>query len=233
MTGLSRIDSYRCGFFLPKSREDHNQTGRDPIMAKRLLLARHAETGPDLAGKFIGATDAPLAGHGPEQADRLAVYLTRFNPGICFASPMLRTMQTAQAISEATGLEILADPDLREIDFGSWEGLDFQQIAAADPERVEAWSSQPDGFCFPGGEAVASFQQRVATAAARLNGEQTDTILAVTHGGVIRAMLCHLLGLDRKHYLLFNIRPATITVIDLFDHGGILSGLNLGPEKEG
>ncbi|OIP51479.1 MAG: hypothetical protein COZ12_03605 [Deltaproteobacteria bacterium CG_4_10_14_3_um_filter_60_8] len=201
------------------------------MMVKRLLLVRHAETGPDLAGKFIGATDVPLAGRGPEQADRLATYLTRFRPGVCFASPMRRTLQTAEAISAVTGLQILNDPDLREIDFGHWEGLDFQTIAAADPERVRLWSSQPDSFHFPGGEAVTSFQNRVANAAARLSANKTDTILAVTHGGVIRAILCHLLGLAWKQYLLFAIQPAMVTIIDLYDGGGVLSGLNLGPEE--
>ena len=66
---------------------------------------------------------------------------------------------------------------------------------------------------------------RVQAAADRLAGDAAETVLAVTHGGVIRAMICHLLGLEPRHYVLFNVGYAALAVIDLFDGGGVLSGL--------
>jgi len=150
----------------------------------------------------------------------------------CYSSPMRRCRETAAAILGDRGVCI--DPDLREIDFGRWEGRTFAEAAAADPGIVERWASFEPGFAFPGGESVGHFLERIDRAADRLARQEARTVLAVTHGGVIRAMICHLLGLDARKYVAFDVPYGAMVVIDLFDGQGVLAVLERpGTENDG
>ena len=197
-------------------------------MAKKLLLARHCETGPDYYGRFVGSSDIGLGPAAPEQAERLAAIIAAYRPAITFCSPLQRARLTAEIVSSTTPLgEILTDPDLREVDFGRWEGLTFGEIAEGDSELVKRWSVWSPDFAFPDGEVTGDFLKRVQAAGDRLAARDEETVLVIAHGGVVRALICHLLGLPARNYLLFDIKPARLTVIDYFSEGGVLSGLNL------
>jgi broad specificity phosphatase PhoE len=115
------------------------------------------------------------------------------------------------------------DPDLREIDFGRWEGKTFSEIRDSSPAEIARWARFAPDFAFPGGESLRDFLGRVRRAADRLAADEAETVLAVTHGGVIKAMLCHLLGLDSRRYVAFEIAPASLTVVRLFEGKGVLS----------
>lgn len=195
---------------------------------QKLLLARHASTGPEYQGRFIGASDIPLAESGPVEVARLAGVVAPFAPPVTFCSPLLRARQTVELLARQAGIgAIHEDQDLREIDFGRWERLNFAEIAKGDSELVKRWSAWDENFAFPEGEVVADFLARTGAAAARLAARPEETILVVAHGGVVRALICHLLKLEPRHYLLFDIKPARLTSIDLFPEGGVLTGLNL------
>lgn len=183
---------------------------------KRLLLCRHAETGPDWKGRFVGVSDVPIAGRGPEQALTLAMAVSRFRPARLVISPRLRARQTAALVAEQTGLVASEDSALAEIDFGRWEGLDFTEILAKDPFLVEQWAICGDEFVFPGGEPVAVFRARVRSVCDRLIADDSEVIAVVSHGGVVRTMLCHLLGLPLDRHLSFEVHPARMAVVDVF-----------------
>ena len=204
-------------------------------MAARLLLMRHADTGAKYKGRYLGKTNVALAPGAFADAHAVAPLLRQLGVQCCWSSPQKRAMQTAQAATEGLGLSIQIDEDLREVDLGYWEGKTFQEIAADWPKEVKAWAELTADFQFPGGEVMGGFLERVRRAADRLAALPQDVVLAISHGGVIRSMICHLLGLDPKNYLLFKVRTAAVTVIDLFDplasvagRRGILAGLNLG-----
>jgi alpha-ribazole phosphatase len=192
-------------------------------MSKRLLLLRHAQLGAEYLGRFVGSSDPGLDAIGQAQARAVSGRLARLAPNRCYCSPMQRCRQTAAALAGQRPIQI--DDDLREIDFGRWEGGRFEEIRARDPELVGDWAELRPDFAFPEGERLADFLGRVRAAADRLAHDEAETVLAVTHGGVIRAMICHLLGLEPRHYVLFNVGYASLAVIDLFDGGGVLSGL--------
>ncbi len=195
---------------------------------KKLLLARHASTGIEFQGRFIGASDITLPESGPAEVARLAGVVAPFAPAVTFCSPLLRARQTTELLARQAGIgAIHEDQDLREIDFGRWERLNFAEIAKGDSELVKRWSAWDENFTFPEGEAIADFLARTGAAAARLAARPEETILVVAHGGVVRALLCHFLKLPPRHYLLFDIKPARLATIDLFPEGGILTGLNL------
>jgi broad specificity phosphatase PhoE len=124
------------------------------------------------------------------------------------------------------------DEDLREIDFGQWECKTFEQMAAADAAAVERWAAFDRGFAFPGGESLRGFLARVRRCAKRLCADEAETVLAVTHGGVIRMMICHLLGLRPRQYVLFDVGNAACAVVNVFEGKGVLSALNLRSADE-
>lgn len=197
-------------------------------MAKKLLLARHCETGPDYYGRFVGSSDIGLGPAAPEQAVRLAGVIETYRPDITFCSPLQRARLTAEMVAADTSLgEIITETDLREVDFGRWEGLTFAEIARGDSELVKRWSAWSPDFAFPDGELTADFLARIQQVGERLAACEEETVLVIAHGGVVRALICHLLGLAVSNYLLFDIQPARLTVIDCFSEGGVLVGLNL------
>ena len=199
-------------------------------MAKRLLLLRHASTGPANEGRYIGSTDVAADPAGLAQVARLAPLLASYGPGCCLASPMQRARDTAaEMVARCKKISpvVAIDNDLREVDFGQWERRTFSEIVADYPREVDLWAKGGDDFIFPGGESLGGFRNRVSGVAARLAARPEETVLAVTHGGVIRTMLCQLLGLALENYLLFDVRPARLTVVELYDQGGVLVGLNL------
>lgn len=195
---------------------------------KKILLARHASTGEEYRGRFVGASDIPLAEGAPAEVARLAGMVAPLAPTVTFCSPLLRARQTVELLAGKAKIgAIQEDQALREIDFGRWERLSFAEIAAGDTELVKRWAAWAEDFAFPDGESVTAFLARTGAVAASLAARPEETILVVAHGGVVRALLCHLLKLEPRHYLLFDVGPARLATIDLFPEGGVLTGLNL------
>ena len=175
---------------------------------------------------FLGSTDAACEVDRPA-LQRLADQLPDID--VWFCSPMLRARQTMDALQEQgccpDGCTV--EPGLREIDFGSWEGRTYAEIAAAEPERVQAWSDF-DTFSFPGGESTRDFVARCDAVLQRfLQQDWNRQVAAVCHGGVIRMLICLALGLPPSKYLFFQVDAPSLTVLDIYSNGGVLCGLNL------
>ena len=192
----------------------------------RLLLARHAET-DQTAGHYIGSTDLSISGKGRKQAEILADTLRPYPPLIWFYSPLLRVWQTAEVIGRRSGCGFELLEQLREIDFGSWEGLSFAEICRRDRDLVARWHQDLLSFRFPDGEHNGQFWQRVHEVVRLLTARPEEEVLVVSHGGVIRAMICLLLGLSFENYLIFDVKPASLAVLDVYGDKGVLAGLNL------
>jgi adenosylcobinamide kinase / adenosylcobinamide-phosphate guanylyltransferase len=192
-------------------------------MAKRLILVRHARVDAAHAGRLLGSTDVALDPTGRIQAADLAARLKRWRPQVCYRSPMLRCQQTAEIAAPELPTHI--DPDLREIDFGQWEDHTFAEAAAADPLLVDRWAAFDLDFAFPGGERVGDFLQRVHAAADRLMQLDADTVLVLAHGGVVRTMLCYLLGIEPRKYVAFRVPYTALAVVDLVEGHGVLSAM--------
>ncbi len=197
-------------------------------MVKKIMLARHCSTGEEYRGRFVGRTDLPLGPEAASEVERLAGVLAPLAPAATLFSPLRRARRTAEMLAGLADIGSLReDLDLREIDFGRWEGKSFAELAPGDSELVKRWAAWAPDFAFPEGEAVAGFLARVGAVAARLAARPEERLLVVAHGGVIRALICHLLGIPPRNYLLFDVRPARLATVDLFPEGGVLTGLNL------
>lgn len=193
-------------------------------MVTRLILLRHGRTGH--AGRYIGATDVPLSAEGRKQMRKLGPVFTTMGIESLMTSPLRRCTESLELL----GLDLPAQPvaELREIDFGRWEGKSFAEIKELDPELVSDWARGDNDFRFPEGEGLAEFISRIRVLADGLRCHHFQTVLLVTHGGVIRALICELLGLSSDRFLLFQVDKGHYCTIELHSGGGVLTGLNLG-----
>jgi alpha-ribazole phosphatase len=193
-------------------------------MVSRLFLLRHGRT--DLTGRLAGSMDVDLNSVGIQQVQSLRPVLAREGFKKVFCSPMRRCRETARLLDLHT--DIIHTEDIREIDFGLWEGKDFSEIEKNHPKKVRDWIEDPEGFCFPEGECRADFILRVERFKTMLQGLPDEKVLIISHGGVIRHLICSYLGLSFEKYLLFNIHEAQFSIVECFSEGGVLTGLNKG-----
>jgi broad specificity phosphatase PhoE len=201
-------------------------------MANQLILIRHGDLEDRYRGRYVGRTDAPLSAEGRRQAAALAGPVDRLNGAHFLSSPLRRTRETAEiALGTHGRFEIIEN--LREIDFGRWEGMSFAEIAAANPAAVDRWAALDEDFTFPDGEGIRAFRERIGAAAERIAAKPAETVVLFAHGGVIRFLICHFLGLPDRHHLLFDIRPASISEIRIEGGKGILTLLNDRHHLEG
>lgn len=197
---------------------------------KQLYLVRHADVHGNKNHAFIGKTDLSLSPSGKKEAEQLKSKLNSFEPYLCLHSPAIRVLETMDRAD--IGKRRMEKKSLREIDFGQWEGLDFEQIQKRNPKLVELWSKDYENFTFPGGESIKNFNKRVESFANELTRMDEEKCVIFSHGGVIRSLICYFLGLPFEKHLLFQISTASITEIELFGERGVLKKLNFKPSKD-
>jgi len=193
-------------------------------MPKTIIFIRHGETGQAKLGRFFGGTNLPLSEEGLLQARRLKPWLAARitpEPG-CYASPMRRVLETA---GEAwPGMQPELDSDLREMHFGDCEGLTYAEIAARYPETAEDWNTFAPRLHFPNGERLADYLERVQRAANRLAGDPRGHLVVFSHGGAIRMLVCHFLGIPFAQYSVFDLPCAGVGVVRIAEGRGVLAG---------
>ena len=153
--------------------------------------------------------------------------------GNTLSDEVCSTMQQTSVFQQTAHGRFHIVENLREIDFGRWEGMSFAEIAAADPAAVDRWAALDDAFAFPEGEGIKAFQERIRAVAERIAADPAGTVILFAHGGVIRFLICHFLGLQDRHHLLFDIRPASLSEIRIDGGCGVLTRLNDRHHLEG
>lgn len=160
----------------------------NPGTRSRLILVRHAHT--DMAGTFCGSSDPPLSGRGLAQLRGLQERLKSHRITHIFSSPLQRARQTAEAIAAGHGLQVNCLEFLHELTFGSWEGLDWDQVMRRDAEYAQHWVKCYPCVPAPEGEHFEDFLQRVSCAMTAIADEaQSGCAAVITHAGVIRTFL--------------------------------------------
>jgi alpha-ribazole phosphatase len=160
-----------------------------------LLLIRHAET--DKAGTFCGHSDPELNARGRVQLSELINRLRMEKIGVVFTSDLRRAHTTGMAIAEAFNVDCHVRSTLREISFGGWEGITWEEIEQRDDVYARRWIAEYPRLPAPDGEGFRDFERRVLDEVKFLSLEAEvaeGRIAVVTHAGVLRTMLCALLG---------------------------------------
>ncbi len=161
----------------------------------RFGLLRHAETAWNREKKIQGLRDSPLTPEGSQQAQKWGALLSMHSWDRMLVSDIGRAVETATCINSVLKIPLTTEKDLREQDWGSWTGLTAREIKHNDPEVLAQQTQAGWKFCPPHGEDRLSVWQRshaaLCEAAANWRGE---TILVVTHEGVIKSLIYHLCG---------------------------------------
>ena len=178
----------------------------------RWWLIRHAPV-PNPDKLIYGRSDLP-ADTGDVAA--LAELAARLPPqAVWVTSHLRRTRQTAAALRLPGSDMALIERDLAEQDFGRWEGLSHGAVAETQPEEARRFWTDPAAEAPPGGESFAAVMQRVAGAVARLTEAHAGRdIVAVIHGGPIRAALALVLDLTPQAALRLAVAPLSLSRID-------------------
>lgn len=194
----------------------------------RLLLVRHGISGHNIAHRMAGCrSDIDMAPAGYRQVEQLRERLAGEKIDVIYSSDLKRAMATAEGIAKNHSVKIVPCPELREIDYGEVEGLTFEQISQQFPDTAEMIRRYDPKIIFPGGESFTDFAARVAKFADRLKKHApSETILVTAHGGVVRTLVCHLLGIGLEHWPQIRTDNASLTIIDTDPRGDIISLLN-------
>jgi alpha-ribazole phosphatase len=193
----------------------------------KLFLVRHGQTLWNQNARYQGHTNTPLNDTGITQARLLAMRLATEPLQAVYSSDLKRAVDTARIIAEPHGLVMQTMPQLREINFGEWEGLTYQETKTYFGDISDRWHASPGSVRIPGGETFQELRERAYDAVIDLvNGQDQSSIAVVTHGATIRAIICALLSIDLN--IVFRIRQdnAALNVIDYYGELGILSLLN-------
>lgn len=189
---------------------------------KTVYLVRHGEPEEGYTGRFLGRLNPGLSPKGMEQAARAAARIAPLAPCRCLSSPLRRARDTAAAIAAACGLEVECSDLLLEIDFGLLEGKTFREASEIHPGITDSWQALSRDFHFPGGEDFAAYHRRVTELANRIRAGEEEKLLLVSHGGLLRGLLCSLLDVDLIGPIRFRFSYASPAVVKIDRDGGAL-----------
>ncbi len=178
-----------------------------------LFLARHGAVEAAKEKRFLGQMDAPLSPEGFDQARRLAHCLESIALTQIWSSDLRRAAQTADIICQERRIDLKTASSLREINLGKWEGAGMEDTRLKYPELWEARGREIDTFRPPEGESFTDLQLRVVPGILRIVGSVSGNILIVTHAGVIRVLLCHILQIPLRFLFRFHLDYCGVTLI--------------------
>lgn len=190
-------------------------------MSTRILLVRHGATAASAEDRFAGATDIPLSEFGERQAAALAKRLAGHDLAAVYASPMTRTMRTAEIIAKPHGLAVTGAPDLREINHGRWEQRSRKEVEKEFCDEYLAWDADPFTFAPLGGESGLQVLARALPALRTIvQSHPGKTVLAVSHKATIRILIGSFLGFDLRGYRdRLDQNPCSLNILDFKDAG--------------
>src|ERR1700744_5031540 len=179
------------------------------------ILLRHGDTRLSPEHRFSGRCDLPLSASGTRQAKAAACRLAAGAPiDAVVSSPLQRAVDTAAIAAAELGLTMVIDDDLRETDFGDWDGFTLAEIQQRWPAAVARWRHDPQQPP-PGGESFADAAQRVNRACDRLLRDHSgQTVLVVSHISTIKILLCRALGVPLGTVYRLYLGSACINQIE-------------------
>ncbi len=184
----------------------------------RLIIVRHAESAFNLQNRIQGHLDSELTKKGLSQAKRLAERIRHFHIDKIYSSDLGRAYSTTVEITRhLKRVKIIRDPKLREILLGDWEGMTPEEVDRLYERGYQKWLKKPSAMVIPNAERVANFRRRVTERVRRIaRREIGKTVLLVTHGGVITALLADWLKADFDRVLRgIQIDNTSLTFVEI------------------
>lgn len=193
----------------------------------KIILVRHGQTTWNVEMKYQGQTDIHLTEKGIMQAQMVADRLANEPVSAIYSSDLSRAFFTAGAIAAKHNLQVIAVPELREINFGEWEGLTYTNINSGWPKTMSKLFTSPEDVKIPGGESFPELKERASKALDRIVANHADeTIVVVSHGGTIRTLLCAALNINLNY--VWNIKQdnTAVSILEYYDNRIMVSLIN-------
>ncbi len=195
-------------------------------MITTVLLIRHGQTDWNKIGRWQGHTDIPLNDSGHQQARLLAHRLATWPISVIYTSDLKRAVQTADLLGTKLGLVPIKEPALRERNGGFFQGLTREELQARFGEE---WRRvRQDGLAPPNGESDLDLAMRVEAAFQQMvSRHKGDMIAMISHGGALKVLISHILGLPLGQPAPFSLSGNTgLSIIKTNENGSILTLLN-------
>ncbi len=203
----------------------HGERGN--IMAK-LYLIRHGETDYNNALRFQGQTDIPLNQKGIEQAEKAAGFFRDIPLQAIYTSTLIRAKTTAEIIAGVKGMDVQETDALREMSFGIWENMNSKDIQKKYAKEWKDFFASPARTTIPQGESMSDVQKRAyPTVQEILDKYPEGDVAFVAHGGIIRVLICTMLGLDLNRAWHLHVGNASITCFYYWGRSYTLDFANL------
>jgi alpha-ribazole phosphatase/probable phosphoglycerate mutase len=195
----------------------------------RLYLVRHGRVADGQAHRYHGHNDIGLSPLGEKQLEDLAAQLQAIPLAGVYASDLYRAFRGAEIISRGRNLTPQAVPEFREVNFGVWEGLSFEEIAAHYPQELQGRFQDLANFRIPGGESLMDVRGRALPRLNELLEKHTSqAFLIVAHAGVNRVILSEALGMPLEHLFRLDQNHGCLNIIDYFPDLAVVRLINGG-----
>lgn len=198
-------------------------------MLTKMLLVRHGETIWNHAYRYQGHTDIELSETGRKQAKLLAAELKNEKVKAVYSSDLKRAYETATILASPHNLPVQVTKELREINFGEWEGMTYPEIMEKYKDLAAEWYQSPGQVRLPGGENFEEVKERsYNTVLDLLQQNDPGTIIVVAHGGTIRTIICGILDIELNHAFKISQDNTALNIINYYPENGltVLSLLN-------
>jgi len=183
-----------------------------------IYLTRHGETIWNRLGKTQGIQDTSLTDIGRTQAKKLGEQLKKNNNiNAIYCSDLLRARETAEIIGEEISLKPISSSLLREVSFGSWEGLSIQEIEERYPGQLARWRNELT-FAPEGGESLLAVRDRIVSFIDMIKEEHQkngDNILIVSHAATTKIIILSLIGIPLNLLTHFKISQASLSLLNV------------------
>lgn len=181
----------------------------------KLYLVRHGETVWNVEARYQGHTDTSLSEKGLQQAQKLQERFIREPIDAIFGSDLNRAAETARIIAKPKGFNVQLTASLRELSFGDWEGLTYDEIVPKHGDLIHKWYENPEGITVPGGEPLSSMIKRTTEFIYSLTANQPEnSFIIVSHGGPIRAIVAKLNNIPFNKMWSVKIDNGSITTLE-------------------
>ena len=193
----------------------------------KLILVRHALTVDNQKSRLSGHIDSSISEEGKEQIDKITNYLKDFDIDKIYTTTSSRTKDTVKKLSELKSIEIIEKESLKEISFGDFEGLTFDEIKDKYPKEFQDMIEKGYEYKYPNGESLIDSYNRVCIELDNIISNNDDrTILICSHGGTISNIITYLISNSYKYHWNFKIDNGSVTILEVQDGFTVITAMN-------
>lgn len=200
----------------------------------KLILVRHALTDDNKNNKLSGSIDSSVSKEGIVQIQHLTKFLNEMTIDKIYTTTSSRTKDTIKDLAKAKSIDIIESSNLKEINFGDFEGMDFRSIKSKYPREFEKMVSKGYEYRYPNGESLIDTYERVKREVDKIVLEDRDenifnkdkNILICSHGGTIRNIIAYLIGNSYKFHWNFKIDNASVSILEIDNGFTVMTMMN-------